>query len=291
MWICNDLCKALVSAGFPSRLFFSCQLGWVVVDGIPPAPSMSLCQEESTRRLGSLLQSFTGPMESHHFEKKNLFILFVILLVLTSWSRLCIFLESKWHKNWQSFWSVSPKRLQWVQLDSLWAEDLRTSWLQLCLESFWNALHRALRCLAVLSKDVKVQTSTGRFYNSAVCPSMSIIGSNNCHIACRRKRHLKYFKVFTVELIVQCTICSSGVLLLSTKPYMELYCIHLYTVLIYTHKYNVYLNILYLQNSAFQLSPACATAQCHLFESSPRSAEKVQASIHPPWRWAHTSNV
>lgn len=223
--------------------------------------------------------------------KKRLFILFVILLVLTSWSRLCIFLESKWHKNWQSFWSVSPKRLQWVQLDSLWAEDLRTSWLQLCLESFWNALHRALRCLAGLSKDVKVQTSTGRFYNSAVCPSMSIIGSNNCHIACRRKRHLKYFKVFTVELIVQCTICSSGVLLLSTKPYMELYCIHLYTVLIYTHKYNIYLNILYLQNSAFQLSPACATAQCHLFESSPRSAEKVQASIHPPWRWAHTSNV
>jgi len=76
MWICNDLCKALVSAGFPSRLFFSCQLGWVVVDGIPPAPSMSLCQEESTRRLGSLLQSFTGPMESHHFEKKN-FVYFV----------------------------------------------------------------------------------------------------------------------------------------------------------------------------------------------------------------------
>lgn len=137
--------------------------------------------------------------------------------------------------------SVSPKRLQWVQLDSLWAEDLRTSWLQLCLESFWNALHRALRCLAGLSKDVKVQTSTGRFYNSAVCPSMSIIGSNNCHIACRRKRHLKYFKVFTVELIVQCTICSSGVLLLSTKPYMELYCIHLYTVLIYTHTNIIYI--------------------------------------------------
>lgn len=51
---------------------FSCQLGWVVVDGIPPAPSMSLCQEESTRRLDSNLQSHTGPMDSHHFEKREI---------------------------------------------------------------------------------------------------------------------------------------------------------------------------------------------------------------------------
>ena len=91
--------QGFVSAGFPSRIFFSCQLGWVVVDGIPPAPSMSLCQEESTRRLDSNLQSHTGPMESHHFEKKT-----IVYVVHDSFGSDLLkpalhFLESKGHKK------------------------------------------------------------------------------------------------------------------------------------------------------------------------------------------------
>lgn len=196
MCICNDWCKGLYQLD-SLRAFFSL----VSLAGLSSTAFHLLLLWVYAKRRAQDAWTQTCkviPGQWNHtiLRKKRLFMLFMILLVLTSWSRLCIFWNPRDTKNWQSFWSVSPKCLQWVQLDSLWAEDLRTSWLQLCLESFWNALHRALRCLAGLSKDVEVQTSTGRFYNSAVCPSMSIIGSNNCHVACWRKRHLKYFKVF-----------------------------------------------------------------------------------------------
>jgi len=38
------------------------QLGWVVVDGIPPAPSMSLCQEESTRPENIMAAAMPGKL-------------------------------------------------------------------------------------------------------------------------------------------------------------------------------------------------------------------------------------
>ncbi len=163
----------------------SCQLGWVVVDGLPPAPSMSLCQEESTRRLESKLQSHIGPMELQHWKKQRLFILFMILLVLTSWSRLCSFLRPK-----DTRMAVVHSRSDlWVQnaFNEYWIRSGLRTWEHHGCSYAWKAVETHCTELSAAWLDFQKMLkyrhpSAGSTTLLFVHPCPSYRG-NNCHIA------------------------------------------------------------------------------------------------------------
>ena len=185
MCICNDLCKVLVSAGFPSCLclLLSARLG---CGRRPSACSFyEFVPRGEHKTLGIKIAKSYRANGITPLKKQRLFILFMILLVLTSWSRLCSFLHPKDTK----MTVVHSRSDLWVQnaFNEYWIRSGLRTWEHHGCSYAWKAVETHCTELSAAWLDFQKMLkyrhpSAGSTTLLLVHPCPSYRG-NNCHIA------------------------------------------------------------------------------------------------------------